>query len=213
MKRLVPESDSCFRRPVHSPESFSQVAPLEMHRCVECHDLLSKAELMVFDGFYACPQCKPLVIAKIRRGEPVGSAFRDGKRLVARKDAVLPDRCVKCNAPAEGFRVKMKLHPTTLEFGLCPIHQKRRRMWRLAASALSWGGWACMVSSCSPISAAKIGLGNVLSPSHGLLLLLASGVVSSGGHVFKVTRTTKKRVFLTELHPDYLAEFPEWPGD
>lgn len=55
-----------------------------------------------------------------------------------RQDAALPDRCVKCNAPAEGCRLKLtlpgllsmpvfllgaRLRP--IEIGLCPRHRRR----------------------------------------------------------------------------------------
>jgi hypothetical protein len=38
------------------------------------------------------------------------AAWRDGELLVARKGAVLPDRCLKCNAPAEGYQFHRKLY-------------------------------------------------------------------------------------------------------
>lgn len=42
-----------------------------------------------------------------------GGAWRDGKLLVMRPEANLPDRCIRCNAPAGGFRFKRNLswHP------------------------------------------------------------------------------------------------------
>jgi hypothetical protein len=38
--------------------------------------------------------------------EHANAAWRDGKFLRVRTDAVLPDRCLKCNAPAEGYQFK-----------------------------------------------------------------------------------------------------------
>src|SRR6266446_5069294 len=40
---------------------------------------------------------------------PGGDVWQDRGLLVIRKGAVLPDRCVKCNAPAEGYRLKRNL--------------------------------------------------------------------------------------------------------
>jgi len=36
--------------------------------------------------------------------------WRDGSLLVVRKGSSLPDRCVKCNAPADGLRLRTKLY-------------------------------------------------------------------------------------------------------
>ena len=35
--------------------------------------------------------------------------WRDGDILVMHKEAVLPDRCIKCNAPCNGYRLKRNL--------------------------------------------------------------------------------------------------------
>jgi hypothetical protein len=73
--------------------------------------------------------------------------------VVRRPEAELPDRCVRCNEPAQGYRLRRKLywhHPglyallvispliyvivalivrktTTVSAGLCPVHRTRRR--------------------------------------------------------------------------------------
>lgn len=67
-----------------------------------------------------------------------GGFWRDGELLLMRLDAALPDRCVKCNAPAEGCRLKLtlpgllslpvfllgtRLRP--IQIGLCPRHRRR----------------------------------------------------------------------------------------
>jgi hypothetical protein len=87
--------------------------------------------------------------------------YRDGKTLVLdKRGAELPDRCVVCNAPANGFRLRRALswhHPAlyilfllsiliyvivaaivrktaTIHVGLCEAHQARRRLGM-------WIGW------------------------------------------------------------------------
>jgi hypothetical protein len=77
-----------------------------MERCAECRQLFQKTEMMQFSDFYVCPKCKPLAVAKISRGEAVGSIWRFGTRLVVLRDGELPDRCVHCNQPAYGYRLK-----------------------------------------------------------------------------------------------------------
>ena len=83
--------------------------------------------------------------------EPGDSVWRDGNLLVMRKGAVLPDCCVKCNAPAEGRRLKvgvvwhgpidflgmrlpyLESHRAKIEVGLCKVHRRRIRV------AAAWG--------------------------------------------------------------------------
>jgi uncharacterized membrane protein len=72
---------------------------------------------MVFSGFFICGVCKPLAVAKIARGEPVGCIWRDGKKVVIPRNSPLPDRCVFCNQPANGYRVNRTYrwqHPAIL---------------------------------------------------------------------------------------------------
>lgn len=61
---------------------------------------------MEFPGFFVCPECKPVAVAKLARGEMIGTIWRKGKSLVMRRDAVFPDRCVYCNDSANGYRLK-----------------------------------------------------------------------------------------------------------
>ena len=41
-------------------------------------------------------------------GVAASGVWRDGKRLVMRRGVALPDRCVKCNASADGYRLQCK---------------------------------------------------------------------------------------------------------
>lgn len=98
--------------------------------------------------------------------------WRDGDAVVVRRpDAELPDRCVRCNEPASGFRLSRKLqwhHPavyvalvispivyviialivrktTTVRVGLCPRHRARRRNGML----IGWLGTLLAVAACT----------------------------------------------------------------
>jgi hypothetical protein len=87
------------------------------HRCAECGSTYPTAELMLFSGFFICGECKPLAVAKIARGETVGCIWRDGKKVVIPRNGPLPDRCVFCNQPANGYRVNRTYrwqHPAIL---------------------------------------------------------------------------------------------------
>ncbi len=88
--------------------------------------------------------------------------WRRGMTLITTPAIVLPDRCVKCNTPAEGFRLKRTFywHPpalflllplilvfgvvtllvrkkATIEIGLCPAHRKTRSRWMFAKAMVS----------------------------------------------------------------------------
>src|SRR5918992_369607 len=56
---------------------------------------------------YASPQS---VFGPFQLAEEPRGAWRDGDLLVLRRDGVLPDRCIKCNRPAEGYRQERKLN-------------------------------------------------------------------------------------------------------
>jgi len=123
---------------------------------------------------YAPPAHAPIPFGAAPVG---GGCWRDGDTAVVRRpDADLPDRCVRCNEPAEGFRLQRKLqwhHPavyvalvispviyviialivrktTTVRIGLCPRHRARRRNGIL----VGWLGSAASVTACTAAIAA-----------------------------------------------------------
>jgi hypothetical protein len=63
------------------------------------------SELMVFNGFYVCAECKPGAVRKLEMGIPIGSLWKKGNLLVAPRDATLPSRCVTCNADMDSGRM------------------------------------------------------------------------------------------------------------
>lgn len=103
----------------------------------------------------------PPKVHEVRPVERPGLAWRDGQMLMVRKGAELPDRCLKCNASAEGYRFKRSLTWLSpywaililvcgpipfaiiylclcargkLTAGLCPVHRTSRRR----AIAIGW---------------------------------------------------------------------------
>src|SRR4051794_40569354 len=117
---------------------------------------------------YAPPEAE-VALAPCDRNE--GGVWRDGPLLVMSKDGELPDRCLMCNLPAHGWRLKRNLswHPpfwyllillhiliyvaaalivrkkATIMVPLCEKH-RRRRVRRIAAAWLSvLGGFAAIV--------------------------------------------------------------------
>src|SRR5690349_16062585 len=57
---------------------------------------------------YAAPISESFVNAEVV--ESTAGIWRDGNRLVMYKGATLPDRCVHCNEPANGRRLKRTLY-------------------------------------------------------------------------------------------------------
>jgi hypothetical protein len=154
---------------------------------------------------------------------------RDGSLLVLSPEAVLPDRCVKCNAPANGQRHRVTLtwsHPATnliqlalfcvfsvlwhsshsaeIEVGICRRHLSRLRR----KSAL---GGCLLVASLGMIAAGAIRgaeYGYVLL--GGIVLLLASPIyLSLAGRLLTATRIEPRLIWIKGVCLEYLAELPE----
>jgi hypothetical protein len=97
------------------------------------------------------------------------SLWRSGKILVCRRDAIFPQRCVKCNAPAQAPPVRFKFSwhhgawyllvifylvvylvaalvvrkRAELHVGLCARHARRR----VLARVVGWGGFAAVMAT------------------------------------------------------------------
>jgi hypothetical protein len=178
--------------------------------------------------------------AELKPVVPEGGVWRRGNLLVMHKQAVLPDRCVKTNAPAQGSRLKRTLrwhamwvyltilmHPliyiivalmlqkrAVIYIGLSQPRLNRLRRTTVIAWVLAAGSIGMMV------------LGAVLadmddfrrnSPAPVLVFLGTAFLVICAIYGLIGTRTvsakwiTKDYIWLKGVHPDYLAELPEWP--
>ncbi len=221
-------------------EGMSQWQPLGVARpmanvCVECGKSFPPEELIQLNNSPVCAQCKPILLQRMREGAATPSAFgslwRMNSRLVARTGTVFPDRCVKCNAPAGGSRLKRTLywmHPAWLllffvsgliliivyyairkqavvHIGLCDAHRERRKLGIII-------GWSSFLL--------------------GILLFILAGVYSSGwcalagivlwiggvitgvvmARLVTPTKIDKDYVWMTGAHRDFLAQLPEWQG-
>ena len=141
---------------------------------------------------YAPPSTPPGGIGN-RLAEGV---WRDGKIVVCSPNASFPDRCVKCNQPAAGYRLKRKLtwHPsgwyalilinvlvyaivatiiqkkTLLHIGLCEAHRKRR-VWLmgLGLALPLLGAVGCSAAMENP-NAIWIGIIGVISGCVALIV-------------------------------------------
>ena len=156
-----------------------------------------------------------------------GGAWRDHKTLVMTKDFALPDYCVKCDAPANGFRLKRRLswhHPVlylvlfvawliylilamflrkqaTVYLGLCPEHHQKRR-------TLLWIGCALMVLS---FGATFVGMTNDypviwLLSLFGIFVSIVWLIIAT--RIVTVKKIDDRFIWLTGLNENYLARFP-----
>lgn len=160
----------------------------------------------------------------------MNTVWRNNSVLVMTKEALLPNRCVKCNAPADE-QLKRKLtwhHPAlyllalaslliyavvamivrktaTVNIGLCEDHSSARRRnisitWALGLASVAGFVVAVMIED---------GTFAVL----GIFLLLATAIYGIATlRVVAPTKIDDYFVWLKGINADYLQQFPEWRG-
>ena len=159
-----------------------------------------------------------------------GAIWHEGSTLVMTKDASLPDHCVKCDAPANGFRLKKRLswhHPAlflllllatilylvlamilrkqaTVYLGLCQQHYQRRQKM-LAA------GWVLFaIGLISPVAGFSTDYPGIALLGI-LLLFIAIVWLAIVARVVTVKKIDDQFVWLTGLNRNYLERFPSTP--
>jgi hypothetical protein len=221
-------------------EGMGQWQPLNAARpqsgvvCVECGKTFPLEETIRLNNATVCAQCKPIFLQRMAESAAipsVGSLWRNNRRLVARTETVFPDRCIKCNAPAGGFRLKRTLywmHPAyyllilcnllillivhlivrkkaVVHIGLCVQHRSKRKQGML----IGWSGVALgiiLITCGAVISSGWCALA-------GILVLLGGGIIGAVmARTVGPTKIEKEYVWLTGAHRDFLAELPEWNG-
>ena len=153
--------------------------------------------------------------------------WRQGSVLVFHKSAVLPDRCIKCNAPALGTRVDKTLywhHPALallilaglliyaivaivvrksakVSLGFCELHKSRRTKMLIA-------GWLLFATA---LAAFIVALGEESGGAAlgGVALLLAAVVVFLlAARFIQVKKIDDHYVWLKGVDPAYLDQIP-----
>jgi hypothetical protein len=193
-------------------------------RCGQAMVVSSGPEGIVLSDGYVLPP-PPTV------GTPGTGVWRDKATLILSKDAELPARCVKCNAPATGPRLKKKLswhHPAiyllilvalliyfvvamvlrktaTVALGLCEEHRAKHRRNVLIAWLLVGLGVAGFILT---IFGADTNFALL-----GILLLLAGTIYAVVAvRIITVAKIDEKFAWLKGINKDYLDELPQWPG-
>ncbi len=162
---------------------------------------------------------------------PAAGIWRDGTTLVMDKNAMLPDNCVKCNAPAHGLRVRKKLawhHPllyllifgaalfyvilaaalskrATVEFPLCDNHKSRRKTFLIIGLSLLALGLIVPILGFAN-EYVEIGLFGLL------LFFVAVFWLVFASRVVGVKKIDDRYAWLTGINRDFLNHFPPIPS-
>ena len=201
-----------------------------MQTCSQCNRPYAQQDLIRYGGLSICASCKTTFFQRLKEEGRVAAIWRDGKQLVAARDTVLPDRCVKCNAPARGHRMTKKFywHPpafyllicagiliyaivalivrknSILHLGICPEHRAKRKR----SIAITWSlvGLACV----SIVAGAVTETGEIAF--IGALFILGAliyGIVST--QLVSPTRIDPQGVvWLKGVPPTYLEGLPDY---
>ena len=198
------------------------------HVCSQCSRSFLEQDLIQYGGLWICAACKPAFFQRLKEEGRVSAIWREGKFLVAASDTVLPDRCVKCNAPAHGLKMTKKFywHPpafyllicagvliyaivalivrkkSIIHLGICSEHKKRRSR----SIAITW--LTVGVSFLMIVIAATTETGGLAF--IGILLLL--GAIIFGLMTTQLVVPTKidaqSVVWLKGVSPSYLENLP-----
>jgi uncharacterized membrane protein len=158
--------------------------------------------------------------------------WRDAALLVMTKTASLPDRCLKCNRPTGGWTLRRKLmwHPqywyllvffnliiyvivamivrqtAVVMVPLCDDHRRRRGRAIAVGWLLCLG--ACLVFFMGLSSSERYVAPIMLGAAILFLVGLIYGIV--GAQTAVPHRIDRRLVWLTKVHPAFLAELPSW---
>lgn len=175
------------------------------------------------------------------QGPGAGDLFRERQLLVIRKGATLPPRCLFTNRPSEDIlKRELTWHPRWLYvvafipgplfyiLAAVIVRQKARLELPFTYEALQrrrlvlLRGWIGGLTGVAlwlsvPILAVVNNWGDMLAAtgaSTGLGLIMISWFLTSRySSIVVPTRITKKFVWLRGVHPDYLADLPDFPGE
>jgi hypothetical protein len=186
-----------------------------------------------------CRFCGELLIGGVGvDGKPLLGIWRDGKKLVMTKTAELPNVCVKTNQPAHGWlRRKLYWHQPAIyvlvlispvvyaivalivrqkadiRVGLCADRIKRRR-WIMGISWLfGLAGVGLFVAGIRLAGPQPDDVAPFLMLGGVLVAIVAAIVGITLTRVVRPERITKDYVWISGVHPEFLASFPDFPGE
>jgi hypothetical protein len=157
--------------------------------------------------------------------------WSDGHLLVMNRSALLPSRCVKCNAPTNGLSINRTLRGVDSTFGwmryipylryiywiarassdkvaqvalgVCSSHHSNAKVTAIAAVVLRIAGLVLFVYGLHE--------GEPLCLAGGLILAIVGSVLRGASTIVKVSRMDDYYIWLKGAHPSYLAVLPPVP--
>lgn len=204
-------------------------------KCVECGKEFPASEVIQLNHSWVCGGCKPIFLQRLQEGaQPSGVAgglWREGKLLVTRSETPFPDRCVRCNEAAGGYRLRRRMswHPpayfllvvisiliyaivaicvrkkAVLHVGLCPRHRSQRQLGIILCCIGFFGGIGLIIYGV------MASYGWVI---FGGVLLLLAGIICGivmGARV-SAAKITTSNVWVRGVNREFLAGLPDWPG-
>ena len=200
--------------------------------CAECGKTFPSPMMVTISHHQICAGCKPMFLQRLAEGAPLlreghGSLFRSKRDLVVRQNSPLPDTCIRCNAAANGFKLRRTLSwhsrwyylliipgllvyaivavlvrkKAVVDIGLCEVHQKKRK-------TIIWACWAGVLAGFSTLFLSP--LDSVL-PVFGILVVIFAmvfGILKS--RMIHATKIDPDFVWIRGACPDYLMHLPEW---
>ncbi len=187
----------------------------EGETCVECGKYFPADELVRLNNSAVCGACKPIFLQRLSEGAtlPGRMLWRKGKVVILTPGTNFPDRCVFCNEPAKGFRLKhappgilfgaLKVAGgrAPLTYAVCPRHRKRRSVGRI----ISWSGRGLGLA----MFFGSIWLGDWLR-NLGIVCIIGGvlGGVLLMGNIMVMKKMEK--IWVTGCKRPFLDSLPEW---
>jgi hypothetical protein len=208
--------------------------PTERTPCVECHRTFPQSEMVFLNHSWVCAHCKPIFLQRLAEGAAPTSGtgmWRFKRQLVMRADTALPDSCVRCTAPANGYKLKRQLswHPPAyfllvlispliyiivamcirkkaiVHVGLCDAHRAQRK-WFIV------GSWISVLLGIGLIGGA-IGAESGMMGLAGAVLLLAGIIAGSvKAPVVSAAKIENGWLWVNGTGQSFLSNLPEWVG-
>jgi hypothetical protein len=130
-----------------------------------------------------------------------GDAWRNGPLLVLRRGGQLPDRCVKCNAPAEGGRFRRVIRSIPIELSLCPTH--RRRAWKATLIPYVSGAYGAFLIWF------LWGSPSIIAGPMFIILGIVIGSFRIRLRTVTISKLDPDHLWLKGASPDFLDELPD----
>ncbi len=221
--------------PIAAGATAGQPGPA-LSLCSECRRVFAQSDMILLNGCWVCAECKPLFLQRLREGGAptfsVGNIWRFKNQMVLRSETPMPDRCVRCNEPANGFRLKRTLwwHPPALYIlvvvsliiylivavivrkkavlfvPLCTRHRQLRSRNIMTAWGLVVGSIASFIAAAAFSVAWPAVFGVVM-----LLAALVMGVLGTTRIVY-ASKIDKEFAWVKGAGPAFLANLPERSG-